>query len=124
MDEWKWYWGTKRVEGTPRVKDGHPGYAVRYADGYESWSPQAVFEEAYQPLDRLSFGHALLVLKANGKVRRAGWNGNGQHLEIYHPAASDLMTVPYIFITTVEGNLVPWLASQTDMLANDWQVVA
>ena len=33
------------------------------------------------------------------------------------------MTLPYIFISTVRGELVPWLASQTDMLAEDWEVV-
>jgi hypothetical protein len=34
-----------------------------------------------------------------------------------------MMTLPYLYISTVDGNKVPWLASQTDILALDWQVV-
>lgn len=44
------YVGTKVVLAKPEEKDGRPGYAVRYQDGYESWSPKDVFDEAYKPL--------------------------------------------------------------------------
>lgn len=42
------YIGTKRVTAWPQEKDGRPGYAVKYADGYISWSPKDVFEGAYR----------------------------------------------------------------------------
>lgn len=41
------YLGVKRVEAYPEERDGKPGYAVIYPDGYKSWSPKAVFEDAY-----------------------------------------------------------------------------
>lgn len=43
----KWYVGVKMVQAEPMEKDGKEGYKVVYADGYESWSPKEVFEEAY-----------------------------------------------------------------------------
>lgn len=46
----KQYIGTKLIEAEPAEKDGREGYRVRYADGYESWSPKAIFEKAYLPL--------------------------------------------------------------------------
>ena len=121
MDEFREYWGTKLVEAAPRAKDGKDGYAVRYADGYESWSPKDVFEAAYQPTNAMSFGHALMVLKNGGNVCRAGWNGKGQYLGLQIPDSHSANTLPYVWIMTVDGKRVPWLASQTDMLANDWE---
>lgn len=41
------YIGTKQVTAWPQEKDGKEGYAVKYADGYTSWSPKDVFEAAY-----------------------------------------------------------------------------
>lgn len=71
-----------------------------------------------------NFGWAIEMLRAGQLVTRKGWNGPGQYLAIQKPDTSPLqtMSVPYIFITTVQGERVPWLASQTDMLATDWEV--
>ena len=69
------------------------------------------------------FGWALHRLREGCKVTRDGWNGPGQYLELQKPDEHSKMTLPYIFITTVQGDLVPWLASQTDMLAEDWNTV-
>lgn len=44
------YLGVKRVEAYPEERDGKPGYAVIYPDGYKSWSPKDVFEAAYFPI--------------------------------------------------------------------------
>jgi hypothetical protein len=41
-------------------------------------------------------------------------------LELQVPDANSKMTLPYIYMSTVTGDLVPWLASQTDVLADDW----
>lgn len=43
----KCYIGTKQIWAWPQEKDGAPGYAVKYPDGYTSWSPKDVFEAAY-----------------------------------------------------------------------------
>ena len=66
------------------------------------------------------FGEALNRLKQGKSVSRKGWNGPNQHLALQQPEAQSKMTLPYIFIQTVQGDLVPWLASQTDLLATDW----
>lgn len=88
----------------------------------------------------MNFGQALETLKQGGKVAREGWNGKGMFL-YYVPAASypaqrnplgtmvgvfpgDMVPYcAYIAMKTAQNNVVPWLASQTDMLAEDWQTV-
>jgi len=72
-----------------------------------------------------NFGEAIEALKAGKNVTRAeGWNGKGMFLELQTPDENSKMGLPYIYISTVDGKLVPWLASQTDMLAEDWIEVA
>lgn len=71
----------------------------------------------------MSFGSALILLRQEKRVTRTGWNGPDQWLELQIPDAHSKMTLPYIYIRTVQGDLVPWLASQTDILAHDWQEV-
>lgn len=86
----------------------------------------------------LNFGQALEALKAGGQVARVGWNGKGMFLFLMpgYPegVAANLHTarglrvtegavvkvLPYIMMRTVDGSIVPWLASQTDVLAEDW----
>jgi len=74
----------------------------------------------------LSFSEALDAIKKGHKLRRTGWNGKGLWLEIQRPDAHSKMTLPYIFMSypadaqNTPGALVPWLASQTDLLAEDW----
>lgn len=70
----------------------------------------------------MDFGSALQLIKEDRLLRRAGWNGKGMHVQLQRPTAHSKMTVPYIFMKTVEGDLVPWLASQTDLLAEDWEL--
>ena len=72
----------------------------------------------------MNFGQAIEAMQEGKLVQRANWNGPGQWLAIETPTSGDAMTLPYIYIKTVQGDFVPWLASQTDMLADDWQVVA
>lgn len=74
--------------------------------------------------DKFDYGVALDLLKDGGRVARSGWNGKGMWIALQRPAAGSKMTLPYIYMSTVTGDLVPWLASQTDMLAEDWQEVA
>ncbi len=88
----------------------------------------------------MGFGHTLDALRAGDKVMRAGWNGKGMYLYLvpenrYAPttdagraiaATQEDGLVPYgayIAMKTAQNNVVPWLASQTDILATDWEVV-
>lgn len=79
--------------------------------------------------ENVSFGIALDALKCGKKVARSGWNGKGLWLEIQRPDANSKMTLPYIFMSypddaaNTPGARVPWLASQTDALAEDWFIV-
>lgn len=129
------YIGTKEIVAWPAEKDGQPGYGVKYADGYTSWSPKEAFEEAYRISEpglpqALTFGDAVHYLRQGKKVSRSGWNGKGLWLELQVPDAHSKMTLPYIFMSyppdsqNTPGARVPWLASQTDALANDWAVLA
>lgn len=75
----------------------------------------------------MNFSDALNLIKAGHCVRRTGWNGSGMWLELQRPDADSKMTLPYIFLSYPvgskaypEGARVPWLASQTDLLADDW----
>jgi hypothetical protein len=68
-------------------------------------------------------GDAIQEMREGGKVRRKGWNGKGMWLALQKPDKNSKMTLPYIYMSTVQGDLVPWLASQTDLLADDWEAV-
>jgi len=82
------------------------------------------------------FESALHALKHGQKVARKGWNGKGMFLyyvpsnsypaqtEAAREAFGDMVPYgAYIAIKTSQGNVVPWLASQTDLLSEDWEVV-
>ena len=74
-------------------------------------------------IERLySFSWALKQLRSGLKVKRKGWNGKGMYIELQIPNENSKMTLPYIFMKTVDNNFVPWLASQTDILADDWDL--
>lgn len=112
--------------------------------GYISWSPLDVFNRAYRQTTGMTFGEAIEALKAGLRVARAGWNGKGMWLAL---SCNDSKRVPYqsfwsehnaqyakeqggyatvlpsITMKTATGEiLMGWLASQTDMLAEDWAI--
>jgi hypothetical protein len=68
----------------------------------------------------MDFGKAIEELKQNKLVTRDGWNGRGMYLALQTPNEFSKMSLPYIYMFTAQGDRVPWLASQTDMLSNDW----
>lgn len=77
----------------------------------------------------MDFGSALNALKNGLSVSRAGWNGKGMWLKLQVPDEHSKMTLPYVYIEYPNGHIaypngsrVPWLASQTDMLAEDWEI--
>ncbi len=71
----------------------------------------------------MNFGETIVALKGGNIVARAGWNGKGMWLKLQVPDAHSKMTLPYIYMKTAQDDLVPWLASQTDILAEDWELV-
>jgi hypothetical protein len=129
------------------------GYLVEYIDGgqanhkdfkgYISWSPKEVFERAYKATDGMTFGLAIEALKRGAKVARRGWNGKGMWLvlvpgtPVIHPTpdtpygkagVTECEILPHIDMWTTNAHgrramLPGWLASQTDMLSDDWEIV-
>lgn len=71
-------------------------------------------------METTDFGWALRMLRKNKRVTRWGWNGKGMWLRLRVPDVHSKMTLPYLYMSTVTGDLVPWLASQSDLLADDW----
>lgn len=160
------YYGTKHILAEPMTREEYNfyrgwmlpvdedgsdlGYLVEYTDGgqvnhlkhagYISWSPKAVFEQAYQSSGHMTFGHAIAAAKKGRRVARIGWNGKGMFL-YYVPAAKypasrnengsmvghfadDLVPYrDYIAMKTAQNDVVPWLASISDYLADDWCIV-
>jgi len=70
----------------------------------------------------MDFSDALRQIKLGYAVTRDGWNGPHQTVQMQKPDSHSKMTLPYIYIKTVQGDLVPWLASQTDLLSTDWLI--
>ena len=125
--------GVVVFEGGSEVEDG---YKVRYADGYESWSPKAVFEEAYREAGGMNFGLALEAAKLGYRIARKGWNGRGMYVFLAHAPDfnteadisefddADVECGDCLCLRTAQRSLqMGWLASQSDMLADDWYIV-
>lgn len=89
-------------------------------------------------MEERDFGWALRKLKEGKKVSREGWNGKGMFLFLVpgsqfkvnrppllgiYPEGTEIDYHPHIDMKTADGTVVPWLASQTDMLADDWGIV-
>ena len=75
-------------------------------------------------IELISFSKAIEALKLGVKVARQGWNGKNMYVELQNPTELSKMTRPYLFMKTADEQLVPWLASQTDLLAEDWFLIA
>lgn len=71
----------------------------------------------------MTFGEALVLLKGGRKVARQGWNGRGMWIELQRPDEQSKMKRPYLFMSPVGGDLVPWVATQSDLLADDWILI-
>jgi len=84
----------------------------------------------------MTFSHALDALKGGARVARTGWNGKGMFLFLVpgstfqvnrppllgiYPEGTIINYCPHIDMRTADGKIVPWLASQTDLLASDWE---
>lgn len=113
------------------------GYLVEYKDGYKSWSPKSVFEEAYHEANSVDFGIAVALLKAGLAVRRKSWSG-GKFLyyvpSASYPAMTDVAKSimneerkvsykEYIAIRCKDGDVGFYTPTQCDVLAQDWESV-
>lgn len=80
--------------------------------------------DSYQPAPDRDIGWAVRTMRSpyGDKVRRAGWNGKGMYVQLREPDANSRMTEPYVYMKTAQGGLIPWLCSQADLLATDWEV--
>lgn len=73
--------------------------------------------------ETFDFGGAIIHLRNGCKVSRLDWNGKGMYLELQMPDENSKMKRPYIYIVPGEDWVVPWVASQPDLLADDWFIV-
>lgn len=147
----KTYIGTKIIDARPMTRGEYnifrgwqipenenpedEGYLVKYPDGYISWSPKPVFEEAYRECDSMPFGLAVEAMKKGKKVKRRGWNGKNQYIELatgisYKSADGEIVNCEHdaignkaIAFVGTSGVQMGWLVSQADMLADDWVFV-
>lgn len=89
----------------------------------------------------MDFGQALAALRLGSKVAREGWNGKGMYVayqarypdgiainqntadSIGLPVGTVCKFRPYLMIHTAQKDFVPWVASQTDILSEDWVIV-
>lgn len=138
----------QKFPGNPKDE----GYLVLYPQigmetPYHGWCPKAQFEAQNQdPRQGMSFGHALVMLQNGKRVARAGWNGKGMWLcaplcngtkqipatgiwgkpnaEYAEQNGGTVTVMPYVTMKAADGSIVMgWLASQTDLFANDWVLV-
>lgn len=72
--------------------------------------------------NQFDFSDALIQIKAGERVARSGWNGKNMCIYLVDHSP-DIMRQPYVEMKTAQGSTVPWLCSQTDMLATDWEIV-
>lgn len=119
----------------PEGSTAEEGYAVLNPDGSMVWTAKEEFEAACRPADAMTFGQAIEAAKNGKRISRAGWNGKSQYVELATGigyVGPDGKTVnaehaaignkALAFVGT-SGVQMGWLASQADMLAEDWQIV-
>ena len=126
-----------------RYRDGYYSYSP--AEAFESGYTLTDFDSDGTPIKGLDFGEAIDALKMGKKVARSGWNGKGMFLfllpggkvpksAIHDPMLRKVMdeqvegdsfpALPTIRMWTADKKvLTGWLASQTDILSNDWEIV-
>lgn len=124
------------------------GYLVEYKDGYASWSPKSVFDDAYRKFVGMDFGKVIEALKSGLAVRRKGWNGKGMFVVKQIPShieggiiptmqslpqsAKDILLsrenahIDYtnqMLIINPDGRADSWVPSSSDVFAEDWELV-
>lgn len=163
------YIGTKQINAVPMNRQAYndlrgwklpddedgsdEGYLVEYVDGgqantdqfngYVSWSPCSVFEQAYHASGEMNFGGALELLKRGYKMARKGWNDKGMwvalggqpveldadkfwnaHNREFAESNGGKATVqPYLTMKNAQGEIqMGWAPTQPDLLSDDWEI--
>lgn len=121
------------------------GFIVKYENNYISWCPKKDFLESNRLCEGMTFGHAIEMAKKGHKIAREGWNGKGMWV-IFVPGTKKAKLIegtpyakhlskrktvdilPHFDMYTVNSKgrramLPGWLASQSDMDAEDWTIV-
>lgn len=130
------------------------GYMVEYLggepntddyDGYMTWEAKGEFERTYRPVDGLTFGLAIEAMRKGFRVAREGWNGKGMYLwlmpgnvvedgskladphlvRLFRETGKPIRFNDHIRMYCADGSITSgWIASQPDMTAEDWCIVA
>jgi hypothetical protein len=138
------YIAVKIVEAEPETKDGKEGYKVVYPKepdqpkGYVSWCPKEVFERHNRETEAMPFSLAIEAVKQGKRIARKGWNEKNQYVflipdynfkregipALETDSREDVTFWGCLCIMTTCGKVqMGWLASQGDMLADDWYIV-
>ena len=72
----------------------------------------------------MDIGKAVKAMREGARVARPGWNGKGMWVALQTPDAHSKMSEPYVYMKTAPGGLIPWLCSQANLLAQDWEIVS
>ena len=107
-------------------------------DGFICWKPSIVFAKTFKPTPtKLSFGQAIDAIRNGELVTRSGWNGKGMFIFLVQGSTfnvnrsplnaiftegTEINYLPRIDMRTADGSIVPWLASQADLLSSDWEI--
>ena len=75
-------------------------------------------------MEQRNFAWALTRILAGQRVCREGWNGKGMWIAMMRGGQHEIITQPYIYMSTAQGDLIPWVVSQADLFADDWDFVA
>lgn len=124
----KTYIGTKFINAEPQTcqkdthlsKVGDAGYKVEYEDGYISWSPAVVFEEAYRAVEGVSFGLAFEAMRKGMGARLPHWK-HDVVIRAQFPDDNSKMTAPYLYVESDNGK-VPWKETNPELFSDSWQI--
>lgn len=122
------------IKSELRIEDGYM-YTTSQDDKYPQYMSAADFEAMCRSTDDMTFGDALEALKHGERVARKGWNGKNQYVELaccvsYVNRDQLAVNVNHknignkaLAFCGTSGVQLGWLASQADMLAEDWYIV-
>jgi hypothetical protein len=127
LPEWQGYWFKENNQIKVHTRTGDV-IDTPYINDYQNRVDWEITDGSRD------FGGAVTALKAGKKVARKGWNGKGMFLLYIDPFHNNQYRIieleglvgtltAYIAMKTADNKLVPWLASQTDVLAEDWIIV-
>lgn len=127
LPEWSGYWFKPHDDKILVMKGDGDIVDTPFMDDYRNRTDWFVTDGCRD------FGGALKALRNNKRVLRKGWNGKGMWLSYLDPYNNKQFILqekdiegtfaPYIGMKTADNKYVPWLASQTDILAEDWEVL-